>query len=215
MATSQHPDIMGRGTHGVVGTPKGPPADSTPLAPYLGLDVLLGGRHQAGAAQPQHHHDGEEEAGGQDPARKARAPVTPRRPPPKNRAGLWQGSEYGKGVAGPVQPPCAPRSPAAPTWPCSPGNRAPAAGCPRVWFCPAAPSRGGASPPSAGGLGGKRVMLSPGTRCNLGAGVLDTSLSPQGPSAGGRRSTPEGAKHSPTPLTPPQHGCRGWEADQS
>lgn len=52
-------------------------------APYLGLDVLVRGRHQAGTAQPQHHHDGEEEAGSQDPARKARAPAAAQCPPPK------------------------------------------------------------------------------------------------------------------------------------
>lgn len=65
---------------------------------YLGLDVLLGGGHQAGTAEPQHHHDGEEEAGGQDPARKARAPVAPRHPPPKRRDEFMAGHGLGIGL---------------------------------------------------------------------------------------------------------------------
>lgn len=73
-------------------TPPGVPT------PYLGLDVLLGGGHQAGTAEPQHHHDGEEEAGGQDPARKARAPVAPHNPPPKRGHEFMAGhGNWGRG----------------------------------------------------------------------------------------------------------------------
>lgn len=100
-------------------------------------------------------------------------------------------------------PPRALCSPAAPTWPCSPGNRAPAAGCPRVWLCPAAPSLGGASPPSAGGLGGKRVMLSPGTRCNLGAGVLEASLPPGTLCWGGAEAPGGSLQRVPSTVPPP------------
>lgn len=75
-------------------TPPGVPT------PYLGLDVLLGGGHQAGTAEPQHHHDGEEEAGGQDPARKARAPVAPHQPPPKRGHEFMAGHGLGIGVGG-------------------------------------------------------------------------------------------------------------------
>lgn len=142
----------------VLGTPIGsPPAVlSTPHPIYLCLDVLLGGSHQTGTAQPQHHHDGEEEAGGQDPAGKARAPVAPHHPPPKRRDQFMAGHGVGTGVGGPC---CStsPHSPTALTWTCSPGSRAPAAVGPGAapWLCPLAPSQG-ASPPSPGGLAGQR-----------------------------------------------------------
>lgn len=167
---SPSPDAENQGVEDPPGTLPG--LRSAPLTPYLGLDVLVRGSHQTGTAQPQHHHDGEEEAGGQDPARKARAPVTPHQPPPKKKDEFMAGHGVGTGRGSNCSGVSGRSSPSAPAQPrctyldmqprksCSGGG---GSGC-----CALALPRGsftGGFSPFARGPGSREGMLSPGTRC--------------------------------------------------